>query len=150
MTEVLLSPLLDLIFGNLASSAVQELQLVRGVDEDLQKLKSTLSAIQAVLEDAQEKQFYSNAIQDWLHKPKYVAYDADDLVDEIVKEAQQSKATESGNEAGDKNKKKTQQVLHNITFCFNCIKSPYQRRELATETERQTEREEQIRTEEMI
>ncbi|KAL5980757.1 hypothetical protein ACLOJK_028667 [Asimina triloba] len=99
MSEVLLSPLLDLIYGNLASSAVQELQLGWGVDEELQKLKSTLSAIQAVLEDAEETQFHSNAIRDWLHKLKYVAYDAEDLVDEIVTEAQQSKATESGNEA---------------------------------------------------
>ncbi|KAL5980742.1 hypothetical protein ACLOJK_028652 [Asimina triloba] len=132
MAEVLLSPLLHLIFGNLASSAVQELQLVWGVDEELQKLKSTLSAIQAVLEDAEEKQFHSNAIRDWLQKLKFVAYDAEDLVDEMVTEAQQSKATESGNEAAaGKKQKKTQQVLHSITSCFNCIKSPYQRRELA-------------------
>ncbi|KAL5980743.1 hypothetical protein ACLOJK_028653 [Asimina triloba] len=99
MAEVLLSPLLHLIYGNLASAAVQELQLGWGVDEELQKLKSTLSAIQAALEDPDEKQFDSNAIRDWLQKLKYIAYDAEDLVDEIVTEAQQSRATESGNEA---------------------------------------------------
>ncbi|KAL5980736.1 hypothetical protein ACLOJK_028646 [Asimina triloba] len=107
---VLLSPLLDLIFGNLASLAMQELQLVWGVDEELQKLRSTLSAIQAVLEDAEEKQCHSKAILDWLQKLKYVAYDVEDLVDEIVTEAQQSKATESENEAAaGKKQKKTQQ-----------------------------------------
>ncbi|KAL5980732.1 hypothetical protein ACLOJK_028642 [Asimina triloba] len=112
MAEVLLSPLLDLIFGNLASSALQELQLGWGVDEELQKLRSTLSAIQAVLEDAEEKQFRSNAIRDWLQKLKYVAYDAEDLVDEIVTEAQQSQATESGNEAAAaKKKRKRQRVM---------------------------------------
>ncbi|KAL6000528.1 hypothetical protein ACLOJK_024227 [Asimina triloba] len=108
--EVILSPLLDFIVGNLASSALQELQLARGVDEELQKLKSTLSAIQAVLQDAEERQFRSNAVRDWLQKLKYVAYEAEDLVDEIVTEAQQSKATESGNKAADDKKKRKWQI----------------------------------------
>ncbi|KAL5980747.1 hypothetical protein ACLOJK_028657 [Asimina triloba] len=119
MAEVLLSPLLDLIYGNLASSAVQELQLVWGVDEELQKLKSTLSAIQAVLEDAEEQQFHSNAIRDWLRKLKFVAYDAEDLVDEIVTEAQQSKATEIGNEAAAGKKKRKWQVWDFFPSLFN-------------------------------
>ncbi|KAL5980744.1 hypothetical protein ACLOJK_028654 [Asimina triloba] len=119
MAEVLLSPLLDLIFGNLASSAMQELQLGWGVDEELQKLKSTLSAIQAVLEDAEEKHFHSNALRDWLQKLKYVAYDAEDLVDEIVTEAQQSKATESGNEAAAAKKKRKRQLWDFFPSLFN-------------------------------
>ncbi|KAL5980708.1 hypothetical protein ACLOJK_028617 [Asimina triloba] len=119
MAEVLLSPLLDLIYRNLSSSAVQELQLGWDVDEELQKLKSTLSAIQSVLEDAEEKQFHSNAIQDWLQKLKYVAYDAEDLVDEIVTEAQQSKATESGNEEAARKKKRKWQVWGFFPSLFN-------------------------------
>ncbi|KAL6009667.1 hypothetical protein ACLOJK_000096 [Asimina triloba] len=119
MAEVILSPLLDFIVGNLASSALQELQLARGVDEELQKLKSTLSAIQAVLQDAEEQQFRSNAVRDWLQKLKYVAYEAEDLVDEIVTEAQQSKATESGNKAADGKKKRKWQVRDYFPPLFN-------------------------------
>ncbi|KAL6002066.1 hypothetical protein ACLOJK_037514 [Asimina triloba] len=47
---------------------------------------------------------------DWLQKLKHVAYDADDLVDEIVTEAQQSKATKNGNEAAAGMKKRKRQI----------------------------------------
>ncbi|KAL5988462.1 hypothetical protein ACLOJK_036227 [Asimina triloba] len=94
-------------------------ELARGVDEELQKLKSTLSAIQAVLQDAEEQQFRSNAVRDWLQKLKYVAYEVEDLVDEIVTEAQQSKATESGNKAADGKKKRKWQVRDYFPPLFN-------------------------------
>ncbi|KAL5988461.1 hypothetical protein ACLOJK_036226 [Asimina triloba] len=94
---------------------------VWGVDKELlQKLISSLSAIQAVLQDAEEQQFRSNAVRDWLQKLKYVAYEAEDLVDEIVTEAQQSKATESGNEAAaGKKKGKWQEYLDSVSSVFD-------------------------------
>ncbi|KAL5980129.1 hypothetical protein ACLOJK_036596 [Asimina triloba] len=108
MAGAILSPVFETIFGNLASAAIQQLQTVWGVDveKELQNLKSTLSAIQNVLEDAEERQFDSKAVRDWLWKLKDVAYGADDLVDEIVTDAQQTKTTESGTEAAAGKKRK--------------------------------------------
>ncbi|KAL5993693.1 hypothetical protein ACLOJK_040946 [Asimina triloba] len=130
MAEAIISPLLDVIFGNLASAATQELQMAWGVDEEIGNLKSSFSAIQAVLEDAEERQFESKAVQDWLQKLKHIAYDADDLVDDIATEAQLSKAAETGTEAGKKNKTMKQQVLNIVSSCFNFSKIPH-RREMA-------------------
>ncbi|KAL5981385.1 hypothetical protein ACLOJK_015440 [Asimina triloba] len=97
MASAILSPLLDIIFGNLVPATMQEFRLMWGADveEELQNLKSTLSAIQAVLADAEERQFESKAVQDWLRNLKHVAYDADDLIVGIVTEARQSKTAES-------------------------------------------------------
>ncbi|KAI8530677.1 hypothetical protein RHMOL_Rhmol11G0078300 [Rhododendron molle] len=53
----------------------------------MRKLSSTLSTIEAVLEDAEQKQLKDKAIQDWLRKLKGAAYEVDDILDDCATEA---------------------------------------------------------------
>ncbi|KAI6696606.1 hypothetical protein NL676_016725 [Syzygium grande] len=82
MTEVV-SSILGPLAEKLASSAVEEIQLVCGVKHDREKLKSTLEMIQAVLADAEQKQTKEEAVRLWLSKLKDFCYDAEDVVDEF-------------------------------------------------------------------
>ncbi|XXG82855.1 hypothetical protein AAC387_Pa10g0739 [Persea americana] len=83
MTDVLVSGLVEIIMGKL-NSLTQEGGFGWSYKKDLKRLKSTLSAILAVLQDAEEQQISSAAMRDWLKKLKDAAYDADDLLDEYA------------------------------------------------------------------
>ncbi|XXG59606.1 hypothetical protein AAC387_Pa04g1660 [Persea americana] len=85
MADVLLSGLVQIIMENL-NSLIQEGGFACGYKKDLKRLRSTLSTIQAVLQDAEEQQIRSAAMRDWLKKLKDAAYDADDLLDEYATE----------------------------------------------------------------
>ncbi|XP_030963397.1 putative disease resistance protein RGA4 [Quercus lobata] len=68
--------------GNLT---VQEIGLLWGVKHETQKLSKTVSAISAVLLDAEKKQWNSE-VKQWLTTLKDPIYEADDLVDDIFTE----------------------------------------------------------------
>ncbi|CAL5436114.1 unnamed protein product [Camellia sinensis] len=72
---------------NLNSLIQKEMGLICGVEKEMKKLSSTLSTIQAVLEDADQKQHQNKAIQDWLRKLSDAAYEVDDILDECSTEA---------------------------------------------------------------
>ncbi|KAG5547166.1 hypothetical protein RHGRI_012993 [Rhododendron griersonianum] len=64
----------------------KEVGLLLGVDKEMTKLQSTLSTIEAVLEDAERNHPEDRAIQDWLRKLKGAAYEVDDILDECSTE----------------------------------------------------------------
>ncbi|KAM3693930.1 hypothetical protein ACJW31_07G022200 [Castanea mollissima] len=87
MADLLLSALVNTVVGNLNTSALQEFGVAWGLGAELDKLKSTMSTIQSIVQDAEEKQWNSKAITDWLRKLKDVARDADNVLDEFATEA---------------------------------------------------------------
>ncbi|KAI8553444.1 hypothetical protein RHMOL_Rhmol05G0016300 [Rhododendron molle] len=64
----------------------KEVGLLLGVDEEMTKLQSTPSTIEAVLEDAERNHPEDKAVQDWLRKLKGAAYEVDDILDECSTE----------------------------------------------------------------
>ncbi|XP_048127771.1 putative disease resistance protein RGA3 [Rhodamnia argentea] len=82
MTDIV-SSILGPLVEKLASSAVEEIQLVCGVKDDREKLKNTLEMIQEVLADAEQKQTKNEAVRRWLSKLKDFCYDAEDVLDEF-------------------------------------------------------------------
>ncbi|KAK9159525.1 hypothetical protein Syun_005866 [Stephania yunnanensis] len=66
------------------SLAFDELGLVIGVKGEVKKLKDVLTHIQAVLQDAEEKQVKENRVKVWLQQLKQLSYDAEDVFDEIA------------------------------------------------------------------
>ncbi|KAJ6370847.1 hypothetical protein OIU77_001368 [Salix suchowensis] len=88
MADAIVSALASTIMGNLNSLILQELALAGGLKTELENLKRTFRIIQAVLQDAEVKQWKEEAIKVWLSDLKDVAYDVDDLLDEFAIEAQ--------------------------------------------------------------
>ncbi|XP_058213632.1 disease resistance protein RGA2-like isoform X2 [Rhododendron vialii] len=64
----------------------KEVVLLWGVGKEMTKLSSTLSTIEAVLEDAERNHQEDRAVQDWLQKLKDAAYEVDDILDECSTE----------------------------------------------------------------
>ena len=67
----------------LGSFAGQEFCLAWGLEADIARLEKRLSAIAAVLSDAEQKQSKNNKIRIWLNDLTEVLYDAEDVLDEI-------------------------------------------------------------------
>ncbi|KAB1220078.1 putative disease resistance protein RGA4 [Morella rubra] len=81
MAEGLLFSIAEGILGKLGSRALQELGLLWGVKDELEKLQDTVSTIKAVLLDAEEKRAAgNNAVKLWLERLDDVVYKADDLL----------------------------------------------------------------------
>ncbi|KAL8499312.1 hypothetical protein ACS0TY_022332 [Phlomoides rotata] len=72
----------QVLIENVSSLMKDEVGLVMGVDKEMKKLVNTLTTIQKVLEDAEDKQFQSKAIQNWLSQLNGMAYEIEDLLDE--------------------------------------------------------------------
>ncbi|KAK8588766.1 hypothetical protein V6N12_023181 [Hibiscus sabdariffa] len=75
------------LITKLSSLALPQIGLWWNFKDDLDDLKSTVSAIKAVLLDAEEQSVTSNLVKDWLEKLKDALYDADDLLDDFSTEA---------------------------------------------------------------
>ncbi|CAL5336666.1 unnamed protein product [Camellia sinensis] len=80
---------LPFVLQNLNSLIQKEVGLLWGVDKEMKKLSSTLTTIQAVLEDAEQKQFQDKAIQNWLRKLNDAAHEVEDILDDCKTEALQ-------------------------------------------------------------
>ncbi|KAL8506833.1 hypothetical protein ACS0TY_017648 [Phlomoides rotata] len=78
--------LFQVLIKNLTSLIGSEIGLVRGVDKEMKKLSNTLTAIQKVLEDAEDKQFQSKSIQNWLAELNGLAFEIEDILDECAAE----------------------------------------------------------------
>ncbi|KAL5712705.1 hypothetical protein ACHQM5_014849 [Ranunculus cassubicifolius] len=64
--QVVVSPLLGVVFDKLSSPLLKEFGSLWGVQEDLEKLSSIASTVQCVLQDAKQKQNHHPAIANWL------------------------------------------------------------------------------------
>uniref|UniRef100_A0A6N2LWP6 AAA+ ATPase domain-containing protein n=1 Tax=Salix viminalis TaxID=40686 RepID=A0A6N2LWP6_SALVM len=82
MADALVSPILELLIKITAQQVQEEVNLVVGVEKQVDKLKSNLIDIQSVIEDAERKQVKDKAVRVWLDKLKDVCYDMDDVLDE--------------------------------------------------------------------
>ncbi|XP_077239361.1 putative disease resistance protein RGA3 [Tasmannia lanceolata] len=98
MVQMFVSSVLGALFGNLTESAIQEMKSKWGVgvQEEVEKLERKVKLIQGVIEDAEEKQFHSKAVGSWLRELKNIAYDANDILDDVALEAQSSKRQKVG------------------------------------------------------
>jgi hypothetical protein len=99
MAEALLSAFLGVLFDRLASGELLNFARQEGLEKKLEKWSKMLLRIEAVLDDAEEKQENGVAVKRWLDDLRDLAYDADDILDEFATEALRQKLT-GGNHAG--------------------------------------------------
>ncbi|CAN6696703.1 unnamed protein product [Malus baccata var. baccata] len=86
--EALLSGSIQALCEKIASGEFVDFFRARRLNHSLMdKLKVTLNTLQAVLNDAEEKQIVNPAVGVWLNDLKDAVFDAEDLVDEIDTEA---------------------------------------------------------------
>ncbi|GAB4851721.1 hypothetical protein Ancab_031123 [Ancistrocladus abbreviatus] len=78
-----------------ASYLIQQLELAWNHKDQLTQLKEIYRAISAVLQDGDQMQNSSNSQGNWLNLLKDVAYDIDDLMDEVATDALQKKISQS-------------------------------------------------------
>ncbi|WMV43241.1 hypothetical protein MTR67_036626 [Solanum verrucosum] len=83
MAEAVVKVLID----NLTSFLKGEIVLLFGFENEFQRLSSMFSTIQAVLEDAQEKQLNDKPLENWLQKLNAATYEVDDILDEYKTKA---------------------------------------------------------------
>ncbi|KAJ8774897.1 hypothetical protein K2173_019901 [Erythroxylum novogranatense] len=81
----LLSASLQVLFDRLASQKVIDFFKGRKLNSELlEDLKITMISVEAVLDDAEEKQITRRPVRKWLDELKDAFYEADDLLDEIA------------------------------------------------------------------
>ncbi|RDY14049.1 putative disease resistance protein, partial [Mucuna pruriens] len=82
--ELVVGAPLDVIFDRLASRLVLDYFRHRKLDERvLNKLKVKFLSINAVVDDAEQKQIQNPPVRDWLFKVKDAVFDVEDLLNEI-------------------------------------------------------------------
>ncbi|CAN0924210.1 Putative disease resistance protein RGA4 [Linum grandiflorum] len=93
MAEAALFNVADWVLKQLGSKLLQEASLLWGIEDDIHKLTRTLSTIQALLLDADQKSSQSHQLQLWLKELAEVVYDAQDLLDDFSTETRRRRHT---------------------------------------------------------
>ncbi|KAM4097957.1 hypothetical protein ACJW30_07G041100 [Castanea mollissima] len=83
MADAILYGVVQTIIESLGSSTLEQIGLIKGVKDDLEKMNDTVLAIQAALEDAEEQQVQNHQDEHWLMKFREVVFDADDLLSDF-------------------------------------------------------------------
>ncbi|KAL6338324.1 hypothetical protein AAG906_018671 [Vitis piasezkii] len=93
VAEAVGSSFLGVLIDKLIASPLLEYARRKKVDTTLQEWRRTLTHIEAVLDDAENKQIREKAVEVWLDDLKSLAYDIEDVVDEFDTEAKQRSLT---------------------------------------------------------
>ncbi|XP_023740358.1 putative disease resistance RPP13-like protein 1 [Lactuca sativa] len=94
MAEIVVSAFFSVFFEKLASEAIQKIARAKGIDSQLRKLKRSLIQIKALLNDASQKEITDQAVKEWLNGLQHLAYDIDDLLDDLATEGMHRELTE--------------------------------------------------------
>nr|XP_043609047.1 putative disease resistance protein At3g14460 [Erigeron canadensis] len=93
--EVVLGAFVTVLFEKLASADLMRLARSAGIYSELNKWNDKLLQIQAVLVDAGHKHLRQTSVQSWLNKLQHLAYDIDDVLDDLSTEAAQRQMNEA-------------------------------------------------------
>ncbi|XP_057510348.1 putative disease resistance RPP13-like protein 1 [Actinidia eriantha] len=85
--EIFLGAFLQVVFDKLASREMLNFFRRESIRTQVMNWETTLQEIQAVLDDAEEKQITNKLVNLWLEELQDLAYDLDDLLDEFSTEA---------------------------------------------------------------
>ncbi|XP_021281483.1 putative disease resistance protein RGA1 isoform X2 [Herrania umbratica] len=94
VSDVMLSALFRSLFETLSSPDFLKFSREERVWAEIKKWKNLLLKINALLQDAEEKQTTSRAVKLWLTDLQHVAFDAEDVVDELATESSRRKLLE--------------------------------------------------------
>ncbi|KAK9069121.1 hypothetical protein SSX86_013237 [Deinandra increscens subsp. villosa] len=87
VAELFIGAFITVLFEKLASGDLMRLARFAGIHSELNKWGNTLTQIQAVLVDAGQKHVRDRSVQLWLNKLQHLAYEIDDVLDDLATEA---------------------------------------------------------------
>ncbi|KAL6297254.1 hypothetical protein ACE6H2_005396 [Prunus campanulata] len=124
MADALISMLLERLASTTYEYIEGELKHVLNVKEDVEKFTATVEVIQAVLEDAEQRQVTEASVKIWLDKLKDISYQMVDVLDEwntdILKQ-QVEKQEREGDPNALVTKKKVRFSSFSRCFCFGKV-----------------------------
>ncbi|OMO96041.1 Disease resistance protein [Corchorus olitorius] len=82
MAEAIVSTILELLTSLAIEKASEAWSLVKGVEEEVERLKSNFEALRYELEDAEERQYVEKRVKHWLDRFKEVSYDMEDVLED--------------------------------------------------------------------
>ena len=86
MAEAIVTDVAKEILSKVIPLVTEQISLAWGFKEELTRLRQSVEMIQDVLADAERKQVSDLLVRSWLQRLKDVAYDADDVLDELAYE----------------------------------------------------------------
>ncbi|KAM4105781.1 hypothetical protein ACB094_04G018600 [Castanea mollissima] len=86
MAEAIVTEFAEGILGNLITLVTDQIGLAWGFKDELTRLRDSVEMVQAVLADAEKRQVRDESVRLWLQRLEKVAYDADDVLDELAYE----------------------------------------------------------------
>ncbi|KAJ0860910.1 putative virus X resistance protein-like, coiled-coil [Helianthus annuus] len=105
MADAATSALVKLIFEKLADEAFKRYARAQGIHSELENLGRELSLIQALLHDASEKEVTDRSVGIWLNCLQHLAYDLEDVLDDVATEAMRLELTQESGASTSKVKK---------------------------------------------
>ena len=117
MAESILFNVAASLVTKLGSPIIPQFQLLWGVDDELNQLKHTISAMEAVLLDAEEQQSNTHAVKNWISRVNEAFYDVDDLIDEFAYETLRQQVMAEA-KRGIKEVRQVFSLPHQIAFRF--------------------------------
>ncbi|KAL1538201.1 putative disease resistance protein RGA1 [Salvia divinorum] len=82
MADAIISVVVERVVTILEDKIRHEVNLVRGVKDELRYLSKKLKTIQTVLDDAEKRGVDNESVKSWLKKLEAAAYEMDDILDE--------------------------------------------------------------------
>ncbi|KAJ0717406.1 putative virus X resistance protein-like, coiled-coil [Helianthus annuus] len=93
MAETLANELLKVLVKKMTDEAFKRIARAQGIYNELKELKKTLSRIQDLLTDASQKEVTHKSVKSWLNALQHLAYDIDDVLDDVATEAMRRELT---------------------------------------------------------
>ncbi|KAF5775903.1 putative virus X resistance protein-like, coiled-coil [Helianthus annuus] len=93
MAETLANELLKVLVKKMTDEAFKQVARAQGIHNELKELKKTLSRIQDLLQDASQKEVTHKSVKEWLNALQHLAYDIDDVLDDVATEAMHRELT---------------------------------------------------------
>ncbi|GFQ00716.1 putative disease resistance protein rga3 [Phtheirospermum japonicum] len=83
MAEAAVGATIQVLLENLLTLSKEQIGLLRNFKKDLEKLQKTFSKVKAFLDDAEKKQVTDGAVKIWLRELEALAFEADNVFDDI-------------------------------------------------------------------
>ncbi|KAM2925125.1 hypothetical protein FF1_042677 [Malus domestica] len=125
MAEAIISTLLDLLASTVYEYVDEEVRLVLDAKKDVEEFAGNLRAIQAVLEDAEQRQVKEAGVRIWLDRLKDISFQMVDVLDEWntdMLRQQVEKQEREGEDVVPEEEKKKKKVTFSVSFSCFCFR----------------------------